>query len=46
MSLIAATYWFAYFLVVLPLLGVIEKPAPLPATIEDDFKAHYGTPAE
>ena len=47
-SLIGATYWFAYFLVVLPLLGVIEKPLPQPATIEDDFKAHYGseTPAE
>jgi ubiquinol-cytochrome c reductase cytochrome b subunit len=48
-SLIASAYWFAYFLVLLPLLGVIEKPAALPATIEDDFNAHYGTkttPAE
>jgi ubiquinol-cytochrome c reductase cytochrome b subunit len=30
-------------------LGVIEKPLPQPATIEDDFNAHYspstgGTP--
>ncbi len=41
-SLIATTYWFAYFLVILPLLGVIEKPLPQPDTIEDDFKAHYG----
>ena len=41
-SLIASTYWFAYFLVILPLLGVIEKPSAQPATIEDDFKAHYG----
>jgi ubiquinol-cytochrome c reductase cytochrome b subunit len=40
-SLIGATYWFAYFLVILPLLGVFEKPLPLPATIEDDFVAHY-----
>ncbi|MGB7323051.1 MAG: cytochrome b N-terminal domain-containing protein, partial [Albidovulum sp.] len=40
-SLIAATYWFAYFLVILPLLGVIEKPLAQPATIEDDFNAHY-----
>ena len=40
-SLIGATYWFAYFLVVLPLLGVIEKPITPPATIEDDFNAHY-----
>ena len=43
-SLIAAGYWFGYFLVILPLLGVIEKPLPLPETIEDDFKAHYGKP--
>ena len=45
-SLIAATYWFAYFLVILPLLGVLEKPLPLPATIEEDFKAHYPGAAE
>jgi ubiquinol-cytochrome c reductase cytochrome b subunit len=50
-SLIASTYWFAYFLVILPLLGVLEKPLPQPATIEEDFNAHYGkapaaTPAE
>jgi len=42
-SLIAATYWFAYFLVIMPLLGVIEKPQTPPATIEADFNAHYGT---
>ena len=41
-SLIASAYWFAYFLIILPLLGVIEKPLPQPETIEDDFKAHYG----
>jgi ubiquinol-cytochrome c reductase cytochrome b subunit len=40
-SLIGATYWFAYFLVILPLLGVIEKPSAPPATIEDDFNAKY-----
>ncbi len=45
-SLIASTYWFAYFLVILPLLGLIEKPLPQPATIEEDFKSHYGQPAE
>ncbi|MDO7558240.1 MAG: cytochrome b N-terminal domain-containing protein [Loktanella sp.] len=44
-SLLGATYWFAYFLVILPLLGVIEKPLPMPATIEDDFNAHYGPKA-
>ncbi len=42
--MIASTYWFAYFLVILPLLGVIEKPLPQPATIEEDFNAHYGKP--
>ena len=40
-SLIASAYWFAYFLVILPLLGVIEKPLPQPETIEEDFDAHY-----
>ncbi|MEE4121201.1 MAG: cytochrome b, partial [Paracoccaceae bacterium] len=40
-ALIGSPYWFAYFLVILPLLGVIEKPLPQPATIEDDFKAKY-----
>ena len=42
-ALIATTYWFAYFLVLLPLLGVIEKPTQPPETIEDDFNAHYGS---
>lgn len=49
-SLIASAYWFAYFLVILPLLGVIEKPLEQPKTIEEDFDSHYGkssvTPAE
>ncbi|APX13023.1 cytochrome b [Tateyamaria omphalii] len=38
-ALIASTYWFVYFLVILPLLGVIEKPNAQPATIEEDFAA-------
>ncbi|MEJ6393452.1 cytochrome b N-terminal domain-containing protein [Gymnodinialimonas sp. 2305UL16-5] len=41
-ALLGSTYWFAYFLVILPLLGVIEKPLPQPETIEEDFNAHYG----
>jgi len=32
--------------VILPLLGVLEKPLPQPATIEEDFKSHYANPAE
>ena len=45
-SLIGATYWFAYFLVILPLLGLFEKPTTPPASIEDDFNAHYPGAAE
>lgn len=40
-SQLATLYWFAYFLVVLPLLGLTEKPLPIPATIQEDFEAHY-----
>ncbi|UWQ07953.1 cytochrome b [Aliiroseovarius crassostreae] len=45
-SLIGSTYWFAYFLVILPLLGLFEKPSTPPATIEEDFNAHYPGAAE
>jgi ubiquinol-cytochrome c reductase cytochrome b subunit len=45
-GLIASTYWFAYFLVILPLLGVLEKPLLQPVSIEADFKSHYADPAE
>jgi ubiquinol-cytochrome c reductase cytochrome b subunit len=41
-SQLATLYWFAFFLVILPLLGMMEKPLPQPATIEEDFRAHYG----
>ncbi|MFQ5622297.1 MAG: cytochrome bc complex cytochrome b subunit [Paracoccaceae bacterium] len=44
-SLIATAYWFVYFLIILPLLGVIEKPLPQPETIEGDFDAHYSAGA-
>ncbi|SFH44142.1 ubiquinol-cytochrome c reductase cytochrome b subunit [Palleronia marisminoris] len=40
-SLIASAYWFGYFLVILPLLGIFEKPIPQPATIEEDHASHY-----
>ena len=45
-SLIGSAYWFAYFLVILPLLGVIEKPEEAPETIEADFNNKYSKPAE
>jgi ubiquinol-cytochrome c reductase cytochrome b subunit len=41
-ALIGTTYWFAYFLVIMPLLGVLEKPTAPPPTIEEDFKIHAG----
>ena len=31
---VLTTYYFAYFLVIMPLLGFIEKPKPRPASIE------------
>ncbi len=40
-ALLGSAYWFIFFLVILPLLGVIEKPDQQPETIEDDFNAHY-----
>jgi len=45
-GLIASTYWFGYFFVILPLLGVLEKPLLQPVSIEADFKSHYAEPAE
>ena len=46
MSQLGTLYWFAFFIVILPLLGIIEKPQTPPATIEEDFLAHYGPGAE
>ncbi len=40
-SLIGSIYWFLYFLIILPLLGVLEKPLARPETIEGDFDAHH-----
>mgnify|MGYP000318323149 FL=1 len=38
-SLIGAAYWFGYFLIILPVLGLVEKAKTPPATIEEDFDA-------
>jgi len=43
-SLIGTVYWFAYFLLILPLLGITEKPLEQPKSIEDAFDAEH--PAE
>jgi ubiquinol-cytochrome c reductase cytochrome b subunit len=47
LSRILAIYYFAYFLLVLPLLGLIEKPGPVPATISTPVlpKGGAGIPA-
>ncbi len=42
LALLGAIYWFAYFLIVLPLLGIIEKTHTVPDTIEGDFNATHG----
>ena len=41
-SLAGAAYWFFYFLIILPVLGVIEKPLQRPVTIEEDFESSHG----
>ena len=43
-SQVATAYWFAYFLVILPMLGVIEKPEPQPVTIEAAFAEEHPEP--
>ena len=45
-SLAGSAYWFLYFLVILPVLGVLEKPLPRPATIEEDCEPHEPPSAE
>jgi len=45
-SQLGTLYWFAYFLVILPVLGLFEKPLPQPATIEADFREHYPDQAD
>lgn len=43
-ALVGSAYWFVYFLIILPLLGVLEKPDPLPMSIQEDFdKKHPST---
>jgi quinol-cytochrome oxidoreductase complex cytochrome b subunit len=35
LALIFTTYYFAHFFIILPWIGWVEKPAPLPASIAD-----------
>lgn len=44
---VTTAYYFAYFLIILPLLGLFETPKPLPASITDSVleKAKHGKAA-
>lgn len=43
LSRLATLYYFAYFLVVMPLLGLIETPLPTPETIASPALSHPAT---
>ena len=43
---ILTLYYFAHFLIVLPVLGLIEKPKPLPASITESVLAKSGQAAQ
>ncbi|WP_305987353.1 cytochrome b/b6 [Roseibium sp. MMSF_3544] len=46
LSRIFTAYYFAHFLIILPMLGFLEKPLPLPASISESvLKGGSGTPA-
>ncbi|WP_417691000.1 cytochrome b [Roseibium sp.] len=46
LSRIFTAYYFAHFLIILPLLGLLEKPLPLPASISEAvLKGGSGKPA-
>ena len=47
LSLVCTAYYFAHFLIVMPVVGRIEKPRPLPASISADVlaKSHTAHPA-
>ena len=40
-SQLATAYWFLHFLVVMPVVGMLEKARPLPESIEADFAAKH-----
>ncbi len=42
LSQILTAYYFIYFLVLMPLLGIIEKPKPRPASIADSVRKKSG----
>ena len=40
---IATAYYFLHFIILLPLIGLLEKPKPLPASISEDVLAKNGS---
>jgi ubiquinol-cytochrome c reductase cytochrome b subunit len=40
LSRVATAYYFLYFLAITPLLGLIEKPLPIPDTISSPVLSH------
>jgi ubiquinol-cytochrome c reductase cytochrome b subunit len=45
LSRIAALYYFAHFLVIMPILGKIERPLPLPESITKAVLGHSSNEA-
>ena len=43
---VAAAYYFAHFLLLLPMIGVLESPTPLPASIAEWEAERRHTPAQ
>jgi len=43
LSRVATLYYFAYFLIVLPVLGLTEKPLPIPESISEPVLSHPAT---
>ena len=42
---ILTAYYFVHFLIILPVLGLIERPKPLPASITESVLAKSGAAA-
>ena len=40
-ALLATIYWFVHFLLVLPIVGLIERPYARPETVEEAFRAKH-----
>ncbi|MFA7441082.1 MAG: cytochrome b/b6 [Sphingomonadaceae bacterium] len=45
-SQIASAYYFAHFLIILPILSMVEKPLPLPNSIAESVLAKHGGTTE